>query len=47
MITRIVEEVMVEDLVDSIMEVEMMIKRTRMRLAIVVRTRGKITQSFP
>ena len=33
-----------EDLVDSLMEVEMMIKRTRMRLEVVAKTRGEITQ---
>ena len=33
-----------EDLVDGLMEVEMMIKRTRMRLEVVARTRGEITQ---
>ena len=35
---------MVEDLVDSLMEAKMMIKRTRMRLEVVARTRGEITQ---
>ena len=44
MITRIVEEVMVEDLANGLMEAEMMIKRTRMRLEVVARTRGEITQ---
>ena len=33
-----------EDLVDSLMEAKMMIKRTRMRLEVVVRTRGEINQ---
>ena len=42
MITRTMAEVMVDDLEDNLMEAEMMIKRTRMRLAVVVRTRGKI-----
>ena len=44
MTTRIVEEVVVEDLVDGLMEAKMMIKRTRMRLEVVAKTRGKITQ---
>ena len=44
MITRTVEEVVVEDLEDDLMEAKMMIRRKRMRLAIVVRTRGEITQ---
>ena len=44
MITRTVEEVVVEDLADGLMEAEMMIKRTRMRLEVVARTRGEITQ---
>ena len=33
-----------EDLADDLMEAEMMIKRTRMRLEVVAKTRGKITQ---
>ena len=33
-----------EDLVDNLMEAEMMIKRTRMRLEVVAITRGEITQ---
>ena len=44
MITKIVEEVTVEELVDGLMEAAMMIKRTRMRLEVVARTRGEITQ---
>ena len=44
MITRIVEEVAVEDLEDNLMEAEMMTKITRMRLEVVARTRGEITQ---
>ena len=42
MITRIVEEVTVEDLANSIVEVKMIIKRKRMMLAIAIRTKGKI-----
>ena len=43
MITRTVEEVEVEDLVDSLMEVKMMIRKTRMKLVVVaVRTREEI-----
>ena len=42
MITRIVEEVMVEDLLDSLMEAEMMTRRKRMRLEVVARIRGEI-----
>ena len=41
MTIRIVEEVVVEDLVDDLMVVIMMIKRTRMKLELVVRTRGE------
>ena len=33
-----------EDLEDDLMEAEMMTKRTRMRLEVVARTRGEITQ---
>ena len=33
-----------EDLVDGLMEAKMMIKRTRMRLEVVARTRGEINQ---
>ena len=33
-----------EDLVDGLMEAEMMIKKTRMRLEVVVRTRGETIQ---
>ena len=33
-----------EDLGDGLMEAEMMIKRTRMRLEVVARTRGEIAQ---
>ena len=47
MITRIVEEVTVEDLVDGLMEAEMMIRITRMRMEIIVRTRGKTIQIIP
>ena len=39
--------VTVEDLADSLMEAKMMIKRTRMRLALAVRTRGETTQIIP
>ena len=35
-------EVTVEDLVDGLMEAEMMIKGTRMRLEVVARTKGEI-----
>ena len=35
---------MVEDLEDDLMEAEMMTRRTRMRLEVVARTRGEITQ---
>ena len=42
MITRIVEEVMVESLEDGLMEAKMMIKRQRMRLVVAVKTRGEI-----
>ena len=41
MTIRKVEEVVVEDLVDDLMVVVMMNKRTRMRLEVVVRTRGE------
>ena len=41
MITRIVEGVVVEDLVDNLLVVIMMIKRTRMRLELVVKYRGE------
>ena len=34
-----------EDLEDNLMEAEMMIRRTRMRLEVVARTRGEITQN--
>ena len=44
MIIRTTKEVVVEDLADGLMEAEMMIRRTRMRLAVVVRTRGKTIQ---
>ena len=44
MITKTVEEVVVEDLVNGLMEAKMMIKKTRMRLEVVARTRGEITQ---
>ena len=33
-----------EDLTDNLMEAKMMIKRTRIRLEVVARTRGEITQ---
>ena len=33
-----------EDLVDNIMEEKMMIKKTRMRLEVVAKTKGEITQ---
>ncbi len=33
-----------EDLADGLMEDEMMIKRTRMRLEVVARTKGEINQ---
>ena len=38
------EDVIVEDLVDGLMEAEMMIKRTRMKLEVVAKMRGEITQ---
>ena len=38
------EEVTVEDLVDGLMEAEMMIWKTRMRLEVVTKTRGEINQ---
>ena len=38
------EEVVLEDLADDLMEVEMMIRRTRMRIEVVAKTRGEITQ---
>ena len=41
MTIRIVEEVMVEDLVEELMVVIMMMKRTRMRLEVAVRSRGE------
>ena len=44
MITRIVEEVAVEDLAYGLMEARMMIRRTRMRLEVVAKTKGEITQ---
>lgn len=47
MIIGTMEEVTVEDLVDDLMEAEIMIKRTRMRLAVAVRTIGETTQSMP
>ena len=40
------EEVTVKDLADGLMEAEMMMRRTRIRLEIVARTRGEITQIF-
>ena len=43
MITRIVEEVAVEDLTNGLMEAKMMIKRKRMRLEVVAKTKGEIT----
>ena len=33
-----------EDLEDNLMEVEMMTRKTRMRLEVVAKTRGEITQ---
>ena len=42
MITKIVVEVMVEDLVDNLMEAKIMIRRTRMRLKLAVKTIGEI-----
>ena len=38
------EDVIVEDLVDSLMEAEIMIKRISMRLEVVARTKEEITQ---
>ena len=35
---------MVEDLADGLMEAKMMFKRTRMRLEVVAKTKGEITQ---
>ena len=40
MIKRTMLDITVDDLVDGLMEVEIMIKRIRMRLEVVVRTRG-------
>ena len=42
MTIRIVEEVEVEDLADDLMEVVMMIKRIRMRLEVVIKTKEEI-----
>ena len=42
LIARIVEDVKVEDLVDSLMEVIMMIKRIRMRPIVEIKTKGEI-----
>ena len=47
MITRTTTEVTMDDLADGLMEVKMMIRRTRIRLVVVVRTKGEITKSFP
>ena len=44
MIARTTTKVMVEDLVDGLMEAKMMIRRTRMGLEVVARTKGEITQ---
>ena len=44
MIIRIVEEVVVGDLEDDLMDTEMMTRRTRMRLEVVAKIRGEITQ---
>ena len=41
------EEVKVEDLAKNLLAVEMMIKITRMRLAVVIRTKGEKTQIIP
>ena len=41
MITRIVEEVVVEDLEDDLMEAKMMIRRTRVRMEVAIITRGE------
>ena len=38
------EEVTVEDLMGGLTEVETMMKRTKMRVEVVAKTRGKITQ---
>ena len=42
MTTRITEEVTEEDLADDLIEAIMMIRRIRMRLEVVVKTRGEI-----
>ena len=44
MIARTMEEVVVEDLEDGLLEAEMMIKKIRMRLEVVAKTRGGIAQ---
>ena len=44
MITRTMEKVVLDDLLDALMEAEMMTRRTRMRLEVVARTKGEITQ---
>ena len=41
------EEVTVEDLTNSLMEVKMMMRRKRMRLEVAVKTRGEIIQIIP
>ena len=47
MITRTMVEVMVDNLEDVLIEVEMMIRRTRMRLEVALRTKGEIIQIIP
>ena len=41
MITRTMTKVMVDNLADDLMEAEMMIRKTRMRLEVAIRTRGE------
>ena len=47
MITRTMAEVMVDDLVYGLMEAKMMIKRTRMRLEVIVITKEETIQIIP
>ena len=44
MITRTMVEVIIDDLVDGLMEDKMMIRRTRMRLEVIAKTRGETIQ---
>ena len=47
MIIRTMEEFVMENMVDGLMKAKIMIKRTRMRLKLVVRTRGETIQIIP